>query len=359
MVNYLSGVQTNATGVAGFYRLRTSVLGDIVDSVPAVSNFNDDFGYGNLPALDGGTTYEAFVTSKASRIPKTMVYVGANDGMLHAFDGGVGTEEFAFIPNSVAPNLGLLLNPFYVHQFYVDGQINVTDAFLGGSWRTVLVGTPGAGGSGLFALDVTSPSGFSSGNVLWELTASASNYMGYDLGKAQVILGEDDNWYAIVGNGYNSVNSKPALLVISMATGQIVNTLVATDTDPTPIAGNGIGQIAAADLTDATGIGSPDGKVDTVYAGDYDGNVWKFDLHSNNPATWGWPMAASRCSQRPIRQATGSRSLATLSLLRARWAASWCISVPAAISWSATISSRLLRRPRRCRRSTACGTIPT
>jgi type IV pilus assembly protein PilY1 len=287
MVSYLSGDQTNDQGTTGTYRTRSSVLGDIVDSIPAVSSAVDDYGYGNLGAADGGTTYETFVASKKTRTPQTMVYVGANDGMLHGFDGALGTEEFGFIPNSVASNLGLLLNPFYVHQFYVDGPLTLGDAYLSSNWQTVLLGTPGAGGSGLFALNVTNPSGMGPGSVMWELTASASPYMGYDLGQAQIILGEDDKWYAVVGNGYNSTNSAPAVFIISLATGQIAATLVATDPDTTPTPGNGIGQVAAADLTDQFGTGSSDGKVDTIYAGDYDGNVWKFDIHSNGgPAIW-------------------------------------------------------------------------
>jgi type IV pilus assembly protein PilY1 len=303
MVSYLSGDQTNDQGTTGTYRPRSSVLGDIVDSVPAVSGAVDDYGYGSLAAIDGGTTYETFVTSKKTRSPQTMVYVGANDGMLHGFDGALGTEEFGFIPNSVASNLGLLLNPFYVHQDFVDGQITVGDAYLSGIWQTVLVGTPGAGGSGLFALNVTNPSGVGPSSVLWELTAAASPYIGYNLGQAQIILGEDDQWYAVVGNGYNSVNSKPALLVISLATGKLAATLAVTDPDPTPTPGNGIGQIAAADLTDMTGTGSPDGKVDTVYAGDYDGNVWKFNISSaGGPSAW----VTANASNKPLFTATDS-----------------------------------------------------
>ncbi len=284
IVSYLRGDQTQTTSAAptpGPFRSRTSILGDIVDSVPAVSSSNDDFGFSSLPAVDGGTTYATFVSSKASRVPQTMVYVGANDGMLHAFDGSVGgggQEIFAFIPNSVTSNLGKLADPNYAHQFYVNGPITVADAYLGGSWQTDLVATPGAGGSGLFALNVTSPSGFNASKVLWELTAASSPYMGYDLGDAQVILGEDDNWYAIVGNGYNSTNAQPALFVIDMATGAIKTTLVGT-TDPVAAHGNGIGQIVALDS-------DGDGKVDTVYGGDYDGDIWKFDLSAASAASW-------------------------------------------------------------------------
>jgi len=286
IINYLRGDQSNIQP-AGPFRSRSSILGDIVNSVPHVSSTNDDFGYSLQPGVLG-TSYSTFVAQKiASGTPATMIYVGANDGMMHAFNGtsgtGGGQEEFAFVPNSIASNLGLLVNPVYTHQYFDDGQINVIDANLGTTtvpnWRSVLLGTPGAGGAGLYALDVTAPASFGPGNVLWEINSNSGNgYVGYDLGQAQIIIGEDSAFYAVVGNGYNSPNGKPALLVINIATGKIVNTIVATDPDATPIAGNGIGQIAGVNALGNNGL------VDTIYGGDLDGNVWKFDL-SSGPQT--------------------------------------------------------------------------
>ena len=89
-----------------------------------------------------------------------MVYVGANDGMLHAFDADTGIEQFGVIPKAALENMGELPYRLYPHRFYVDGEPVVTDAKLGGSWKTVLAGTTAAGGRSVFMLNIDNPPGF-------------------------------------------------------------------------------------------------------------------------------------------------------------------------------------------------------
>src|SRR5262249_44751618 len=150
----------------GVYRSRvTTVLGDIVDSAPGFS-FQENFGYAVLP--EGASTYLSFIASKASTAGSIysgtgMVYAGANGGMLPGFDAATGKEVFGYVAHNVIPNLPALADPAYAHHFYVDQTAYVGDACVGSgptscSWKTVLVGTTGAGGQGVFALDVTSPS---------------------------------------------------------------------------------------------------------------------------------------------------------------------------------------------------------
>ncbi len=288
-IDYLKGLIANEVSSGGTFRNRSRILGDIINAIPETSDKTDDFGFGDslLSVSDSNEnamalSYPAFLTAKATRTPATVVYQGANDGMLHAFDGtaGGGNELFAVIPNSVASKLSALLDPIYPHDFFVDGGDTVFDACIGplGSctWKTVLVGSTGAGGSGAFALDVTSPSTFSAAKVMWEQTNSDVD-IGSDVGTPLVILGEDDQWYAAFGNGYNSTNSKPVLILVNMTTGAITKKL----TGNSGLVGvdNGIGEIAALD-TDG------DGKVDTIYGGDYQGDMWKFDLSTNTPSTW-------------------------------------------------------------------------
>jgi type IV pilus assembly protein PilY1 len=299
VVNYLKGDDSNEVGQpSGVFRTRSTVLGDIINSQPAISSANDDFGFQGLTSTDGGGAagaYATFLASKASRVPSVVAYVGANDGMLHAFNGTAtgGQELFGFIPNSVAGTLGALINPNYVHDFYVDGGLTVFDACTSGpagcsvatNWKTVLAGTPGAGGSGVFALDVSSPSAFpqTGSKVMWDLTGASSADIGINVGTPQVILGEDDIWYVAFGNGFNSTNSNPALVLVNLGTGAITKVLTGNDGGTFD---NGIGQIIAADLTGDLVTGGPDGKVDTIYGGDYRGNVWKFDLSSTSSAGW-------------------------------------------------------------------------
>ena len=309
IVAYLSGSPAKEVKNTGTMRNRSWALGDMINSSPVVSSPKDDFGYINAPTTGGGgAPYTTYVTTTKAGRP-TVAYVGANDGMLHAFNAkpctftgtppvvvlpcppsGAGDEMFAFIPNSVVGNLGQLPNPSYSHQYYMDGQINVADAFYGAAWHTVLVGAPGAGGKGVFGLLVDNPSTFTGGNVLWEINGSSDsthggNDIGYVYSTPQVILGEDDQWYAVFGNGYNSVNGKAVLFIVNIATGA-VKTITATDASDAATTSNGIGQIAAIDV-------NGDGRTDTVYGGDYHGRLWKFDLGIANvtgvspPSSWG------------------------------------------------------------------------
>lgn len=273
--------QTDATPTAGTLRARYSILGDIVHSnavyvdAPAASfNFQ---GYNEFKNRNKAATP---TSGQADRTP--IVYVGANDGMLHAFNASTGDEVFAYVPSMVFGKLSKLAASPYVRTFYVDGELssgdidfdtNAGDAVT--DWRTILVGGLGSGGRGLFALDVThdalSAETASSGNdskVLWEKTGNA---FGYIHGKAQVALLNDSKWYAIQGNGYSSVDDVAKLLLIE-ANGTV--TEIATDAG---ITGNGLSSPA---LLDTNG----DSKPDYAYAGDTKGNLWRFNLSTKAAA---------------------------------------------------------------------------
>ncbi len=281
IVSYLRGDQSKEQS-AGPFRKRSVVLGDIINSRPVVAAPKDDYGYG-LP-IDASPTatafaasYRAYLAAKSTR--SSAVFIGANDGMLHAFDGraeGGGAELFAFIPSSVVGKLGELPKPSYSHEYYVDGDLNIGDARLG-SWKTVLVGSPGAGGKGVFALDVSSPAAFDADDLMWELTSADNDNIGQSIGRVEIIRGEDNNWYAAFGNGFNSVNGNPALMLVDLGTGLVVGEIQADDGGDFS---NGLGQIVGLDL-------DFNGKVDTIYGGDYRGNVWKFDLSGSSSASWG------------------------------------------------------------------------
>jgi type IV pilus assembly protein PilY1 len=131
--------------------------------------------------------------------------VGANDGMLHAFDAKTGEEQFAYIPSSVLPRLKALASPGFdtSHQYFVDGDVSVTSQSQTPG-KNVLVAALGRGGKGLFALDVTSPGSFKGQDVLWEQLSDADADLGYMLGRPMVAKMQNGGWAVIVGNGYNS-----------------------------------------------------------------------------------------------------------------------------------------------------------
>src|SRR5690625_4585337 len=164
-INYLRGDRSSETSRPDQFRARNSVLGDMLGSSPA---FAGGPKYISQVANKIDSGYEALVT-KANNRP-SMIYVGANDGMLHGFDAETGVEKFAFIPTAVFGKLRDYIDIGYSHRFYVDGTPVIADAYNGTEWRTILVGTLGAGGKGIFALDITEPGEDGNGiELLWEL----------------------------------------------------------------------------------------------------------------------------------------------------------------------------------------------
>ncbi|WP_330948027.1 PilC/PilY family type IV pilus protein [Thermomonas sp. LB-4] len=231
----------------GLLRNRAStVLGDIVNSSPA---YVED--------------------------TKTL-YVGANDGMLHAFNADTGVEQFAYVPGLVnLGDLSQLSRGDYTHKWFVDGPVVVTNRKLTPN-KNYLVGAMGRGGKGLFGLDVTDPASFGTGNVTWELGGSDAD-MGLVTGRPILARVGGGTVAAIVGNGVNSTDNKAVLYVINAATGAIIKKL---DT--------GAGSAAAPNgLSAPTGILGKDGRtLAYAYAGDRLGNVWKFDMSAASPASW-------------------------------------------------------------------------
>lgn len=282
LVGWLSGAQDNEEP-NGIYRQRDAAkrLGDIVNSSPQVA-YKISYGYNLLQPSTGCDqgcidAYQTHVDAKP-----TTVFVGGNDGMLHAFSGAAdgGSELFAYIPNAVVPKLGLLAKPKYAHTFFVDGTPAIGDAYLGG-WKSVLVGSAGAGAHSVFALDVTSPSAFGSDSLLFEFNDQTDADMGQFTGiPSPPTLTADGKWITAFGNGYNGASNKAKLFVVDLSDGTQVD--VDAITDAANAAPNGL---STATVIDAKGncpstseTVCSDGIGDTIYAGDYRGNVWKFVL---------------------------------------------------------------------------------
>ena len=264
------------------FRQRGSRLGDIVNSDPQFIH-NQDFGYSRLSwGTNGsvGSAYTAFRASSAYQNRTPMVIVGANDGMLHGFDARVGTgsnnggnELFAYVPNSVFSNLINLTDPAYSHRYYVDGTPRVSDVWIGNSWKTMVVGTTGAGGKSVFALDVTNPSNMSSNSVMWEFSHPS---MGYTMGQPALVALPNKKFGVIVSSGYH--DSQPAngkVWILDAEDGSIIREITL------PTTGN-LGSPLASD-TDYNQV------ADRVYVADTLGNLWRIDLTGSNPSSWSIP----------------------------------------------------------------------
>ena len=324
-VNFIRGDRTfeGTTSTAPF-RVRTSRQGDIVNSgILYVAEPSSGLG---LPG------YAKFTTDFKKRTP--MIYVGGNDGMLHGFtanesatgakDGG--TEKIAYVPKGVIANLSALSKPGYNHRYYVDGSPYSGDVDWGivgtPDWRTLLVGTLGAGGKGYFVLDVTRP-GSTDGSITdtftktnaanlvvldqtWhkdDPTANTASNPEADIGHilaepvmddtnaykvTQITRMNNGKWAVVMGNGYNSKNERPVLLIqfVDKATGDFsLHRIVAATTGDNATT-NGL---SAPRLVDINSDGIPD----VAYAGDLKGNLWKFNIASSSPTDWGMAFSGS------------------------------------------------------------------
>lgn len=288
-LDYLRGDRVNET--SNFRPRGPNLLGDIVNSgVTYVA--------GSGPALIGAKFpgHVAYRISTRNRPP--VVYVGGNDGMLHAFSGTDGKELFGYVPSSVFGNLPALTALNFQHRFFVDSTPMVGDIQkTADTWGTLLVGGLGAGGKGYYALDISGQGTFETSGEstlattlpIWEFTDSVDPDLGYTFNEpsinpltgayqqiAKVADAAEVNglWRVIVGNGYGSVGpattpatpGRAVLFMLDANTGTVGTKLVA-DGGPT----NGLSAPTPVD-TDR------DGLVDTVYAGDARGNMHKFQF---------------------------------------------------------------------------------
>ncbi|HEY0288253.1 MAG TPA: PilC/PilY family type IV pilus protein [Pseudomonas sp.] len=262
-LDFVKGDISKATST---FRRRASLIGDLVNSSPVVVN-TANYLPSVADSLDGEAgTYSKFQSDQAKR--RGQVYVGANDGMLHAFDTTTGVEKFAFIPTAVISNLNALTNKNYnsdssLHRYFVDGTPVVADVYISSKWRTVLVGTLGGGGSEIFALDVTEPDNI---KLLWEFTAQTDAELGSTFSKPVIARLHSGKWGVVVGNGYNGNNGNASLIILDVATGATISKLT------TSVKGNN--GLSSPVILDA----NSDGIADYAYAGDLLGNLWRFDL---------------------------------------------------------------------------------
>lgn len=330
-LDYLRGVRTSeVAGATPQLRQRVSVLGAVVNAEPTYvssprSGYHDMFPEGSPEATaaadDEDKSYAGYQNAQSKRVP--MVYVGANDGMLHAFDAETGKEAWAYVPDTLIRNGRLAtatakdvgLTPG------VDASPRERDVFINGKWRTVLVGSLRLGGRGIYALDVTEPQLVGEASVvrgvpLWEFssgdTLSTADdaecaegsitcaSLGYTYDSANIArLKHGDKWVALVSSGYfpstkaaaakasdiaEAAAKRTSLLVIDLETGKLIREIKTS-------AASQVG--ALGDSFKTFGLSTPvvydegsDEVDDLAYAGDLAGNLWRFDLSGDNPSDW-------------------------------------------------------------------------
>ena len=263
----------------GQFRKRAGLLGDIVNSVPLIVGAPQP----DIP--DSG--HAAF---RAQFIGRDLaVYVGANDGMLHAFSATTGAELFAYVPAALVPGLPALSSPSYQGRPYLDGSPGVGDARVGGFWRTVLVSGLGMGARGMFALDVTDPARWSQGlRSIWEFTAADDPAMGHVRTApliAKIRTGKSvsevaPGYFALVASGWNNLAPDGAGALFLLSLDKPASQKWQRGANYFSIATAGAsGPLANALSAPALALAT-DGSAGRAYAGDLHGNLWRFDFGS-------------------------------------------------------------------------------
>ncbi len=268
-------------------RQRDRILGDVINSDPAYTGAGNQQ-FNTLPDGFGSDSYLTYVRNKSQNTPA--LYFGANDGMLHALNAQTGEEIFAYIPRGAYSKLSALMNVDFEHQYLVDGSVYIGDAFLSlddfsPSWRTIVVGSLGYGGRGVFALDITESlkDPTQSPEVIFDFTASDQDSpikddIGFILNKPIIAPVADGSWRVIFGNGVNSEEGTAKLITINLDDPYEDITVIDTKSGFTSTNDNGLSGVALLPNTD--------GLTTVVYGGDIRGNVWKFDLTDTQSENW-------------------------------------------------------------------------
>jgi type IV pilus assembly protein PilY1 len=235
------------------FRRRSSILGDSVHGTPV---------------------YAGPVDRRAA------VYLGANDGMLHAFDAVNGTELFAYIPDALIAQLHHLTDPAYIHRAYVDGPASIGEARISGNHKTVLLSAMGGGAQGVFALDVSDPTRFAEGlGALWEFTDRDDAMMGNVTTIPQIakvrVRRDVYRYFAVVASGING-DGDGALFLLALDKPRDEGWQL--NSNYYRISATAAGALSAAVL-----LSDSDGALLYAYAGDLQGNLWRFDFSGNAP----------------------------------------------------------------------------
>lgn len=298
-LDFLRGDRSNE---GSLFRRRGSLLGAVVNSQALYvaapdSAYRDTFPVGSPEQLAaaGGNTYEKFVHDHRDRAPT--VYLGAADGMLHAIDATAsasgGGERWAYVPYTTYAALPKVSARNYTLQPMVDSTPVERDVFIGGRWRTLLVGSLRLGGRGIYALDITDPAASESdpgAKVLWEFnhTSAGGGDLGYTYGQPNIGRLASGTWVVLVPAGYfpegstdpGATRTYSSLFVLDAATGTLIRQL---RSDSAPQAAGLVSHgLAAPVLGDYQG----DQIDDVAFAGDLQGNLWRFDLSKPDPAGW-------------------------------------------------------------------------
>jgi type IV pilus assembly protein PilY1 len=274
LINYLIGWDSYDDDGGGVYdEKRKTILGDILHSQPLVIDYVIDDEH---PANN-----------------ERVIYVGTNDGMLHAFDDSDGSELWAFIPPDLLPQLKNIAEGDG-HQYFVDGSPrayildNDGDEIIesGDGDRVIIIFGERRGGYSYTALDATDPD---APQYLWSINNTTAGFEELGQSWSDPVIGkvktgvegsETDTIVAIIGGGYSPDNSAGrGLYVINVLTGALVESYTFADSGTYPVLSNMTYSIPSAPLAVDTTF---DNYINRVYVGDLGGQMWRFGFQRVN-----------------------------------------------------------------------------
>lgn len=326
LVGYLRGQtlhEDRPENAERLFRKRELVLGAPINAQPV---------HVGPPAFRYADEHYAEFRDRIAAGRRAMVYLAANDGMLHAFDAATGHEHWAFLPTGVLPQLWRSADPAFATNFryLLDGTPVVGDACplapvrscTAAEWRTLLVAGVGAGGREYYALDITQPE---QPAYLWRFSVDDDPDLGHATVRPLITKRRDGRWVVIISSGINNIDpgsGRGVLFVLDAATGQLlqrIDTGAGSRADPA-----GLGQLNAwvDNLLDNT--------AERLYAGDLLGNLWRFDISAPLPANGAEAVLLARFVRDGVAQPVttrpelsmvrvGGTSIALVSVATGRW----------------------------------------
>lgn len=305
-VRYMLGQDIGPTNVDGMpYRKRPLPIGASVNSAPAFVGGRVDMGYGDHGSVDGKADYATYLTNKKS-LPAT-IFSATNDGKVHVLNaaktdtevtvGGVavpaGSELASFMPKGAMARQIDLANPAYHFSYVLDGPVVEDDIYAstagslpGNSastgWQQLVFGTGGRGGTFMYGL--RSPMNAADrvptkNDFLWELDANTTGYgaMGFISNSPTSGQLDDGTWVVLTTSGhYAGAGKQVGLYVVNALTGQkkaFIALPTSYNNTTAAMTNRGLGGVVAVRDTNR--------KIVAAYAGDANGNLWRFDLRSS------------------------------------------------------------------------------
>lgn len=342
LIDYMRG-ERGQEGLS-FRIRRDGVMGPIVNSTPWLQSSTTAGRYSDVDFPSGTASYRTFVNQKLTKAP--VLWVGANDGMLHGLDADSGMPLLSYVPSPLVARLGTALaasnrDPVAL----MDGSPFTGDVLVSSArgfnpsgatkaWHTYLFSSLGRGGRAVFALDVSDPGQLALATSApqafkWVFTSQDDADLGYQLQDpvrhpnsgqpAQIAYLNNGEFGLLVPNGSGSTQGRAALFILS------VNGPTVPSGDGAPIwsqvsangvaasyrkivvsgaldSGNGLMGVTWVDLDD-------NGTADVAYASDLRGQIWKFDLRSSNPAEWGSALVSAGQPKPFFTAKSGTRTL--------------------------------------------------